>query len=320
MASDRPTLPADSERVLRVAGRSLRFGDFELLTSTGELLHHAGRGATPVKLQPQPAKVLLYLAERPGSLVTRAELQQHLWGENHFVDHEQGLNYCIRAVRRALDDDASSPRYLETVPRRGYRFREAVRVHDASQRVGEAQSRSLLRLARPTSGGRRAREVRFSFLLVAIAIISLALHLALSAGWLGRPAPPKLAVLPFDDHTGSQASGALAGGLTDELIAGLASHHPDRLGVVGRTSSLAFADTRLTAAQIGRELDADYLLTGGIQMTGAATRISIQLIRVSDDTNLWAEIYDRPAEDTDWDTWVQAVASEVADRLAPAST
>lgn len=103
--------------------RRLRFGRFELRPASGELFEHTGEDRLrSIKLQPQPAKVLLYLAARTGKLVSRAELQRHLWGDDYFVDQEQGLNYCIRAIRRVLEDEPGDPSYIETVPRRGYRF------------------------------------------------------------------------------------------------------------------------------------------------------------------------------------------------------
>lgn len=118
-AADEPTRPPlPFRRPERPTARRLRFAGFELAAESGELF----RAGEPVRLQPQPAKVLLYLASRPGELVARRRLQRHLWGDDHFVDCEQGLNYCIRAVRRALGDDAAAPRFVETVPRRGYRF------------------------------------------------------------------------------------------------------------------------------------------------------------------------------------------------------
>lgn len=304
--------------------RRLLFGDFELIVASGELFRRTPTRLEPVKLQPQPAKALIYLAERPGRLVTRAELQRHLWGEDHFVDYEQGLNYCVRAIRRALADDASDPRFLETIPRRGYRFRAPVEDRASrSKAVGTSLGDSLLRLARPT-GRRDARTGRrFLLILIAVAISSVAAHWALSAGLLRPASPPKIAVLPFENHSGTDGGDALASSLTDELISQLASAHADRLGVIARNSSRAYAGRQLTAARIGRELDADYLLTGGMQASGRATRISVQLIRVRDETNVWAEIYDRPLDQfdqADWDAWVRAVSSEVADHLAPPTT
>jgi len=96
----------------------LRFGGFELHISTSELRHQGD----PVKLPPQPFKVLQLLAERGGQIVTRADIREHIWSGDTFVDFEQGLNFCIRQIREALGDAADRPRFIETLPRRGYRF------------------------------------------------------------------------------------------------------------------------------------------------------------------------------------------------------
>ena len=109
-------------RSMSAAAPSLLFGPFQLDLATGELR----KEGINVRLQQQPLKVLALLAQRPGELVTREEFQQKLWGEDVFVDFEHGLNFCIRQVRSALDDQAAQPRYVETLPRRGYRFIAAV--------------------------------------------------------------------------------------------------------------------------------------------------------------------------------------------------
>jgi DNA-binding winged helix-turn-helix (wHTH) protein/Tfp pilus assembly protein PilF len=96
----------------------LAFGDHELHLDSGELF----RAGAPVKLQPQPARVLEVLARRAGGVVSREEIQAHVWGESTFLDADANLNFCIKQIRRALNDPAASPRYIETVPRRGYRF------------------------------------------------------------------------------------------------------------------------------------------------------------------------------------------------------
>jgi DNA-binding winged helix-turn-helix (wHTH) protein len=106
----------------------LRFGDFELRPDSGELL----RSGTPVKIQPQPAKVLELLARRSGEVVSREDFRRHLWGEETFVDFEHGLNFSIRQIRRALGDSAETPRFVETVPRHGYRFLPPVTVETAA--------------------------------------------------------------------------------------------------------------------------------------------------------------------------------------------
>src|SRR3981189_1483315 len=100
----------------------VRFGSFELDLSTGELR----RDGTSLKLQPQPAKALVVLVSRAGERVTRQDLAQQVWGAETFVDYEQGLNFAIRHIRAVLEDDAEQPHFLETVPKRGYRFIGAI--------------------------------------------------------------------------------------------------------------------------------------------------------------------------------------------------
>ena len=96
----------------------LRFANYELDSGAGKLL----RDGWPVKIQPQPLRVLGVLLQRPGQIVTREELRAHLWDDATFVEFDQGLNYCIRQIRRALGDDATKPVYIETLPKQGYRF------------------------------------------------------------------------------------------------------------------------------------------------------------------------------------------------------
>src|SRR5215813_14972359 len=104
----------------------LRFGAFELNASAGELRHQGD----VVKLAPQPLKVLDLLARRSGEVVTRNEIREHVWSGDTFVDFEQGLNFCVRQIREVLGDTADAPRFIETLPRRGYRF--IVPVSEAS--------------------------------------------------------------------------------------------------------------------------------------------------------------------------------------------
>src|SRR5579862_6051850 len=112
-------------------GAILRFGSFELHAAAGELRHHGDL----VKLPPQPLKVLRILASRAGQIVTRAEIREQVWCGDTFVDFEQGLNFCIRQIREALGDTADAPRFIETLPRRGYRFLAPVKTGEESQPV-----------------------------------------------------------------------------------------------------------------------------------------------------------------------------------------
>jgi DNA-binding winged helix-turn-helix (wHTH) protein len=104
--------------------RLLRFGVFELNLDLEEIR----KNGTSLKLPPQPFKLLALLASRSGQVVTRDEIQQQLWGSDTFIDFEQGVNKCIKQIRTALSDNADNPLYLETVPRRGYRFLAPVRT------------------------------------------------------------------------------------------------------------------------------------------------------------------------------------------------
>ena len=283
------------------AAQILRFGDFELNTESGELK----RGDEPIKLQPQPAKLLQYFAERSGQTLSRRELQTHLWGENRFVDSDQGLNYCVKSIRRALGDSADNPTYVETIPRRGYRFRAPVEiVEDQAPR----QVRSAASRARPARPGLR---MWLPGLLFVAAVI---------AGWLwwqaafqGDERPPRLAVLPFENLSQRPADEPLATGLVAELISRLVREHGRELGVIAQTSTMAYAGIRAPAAEIGAELDVDLLLTGTVGRSGEALRISTQLIEVADETVRWAEVAERRADDLE--AWTAEVTSAVAGEL-----
>src|SRR5258705_13457308 len=110
---------------MEVGGReNVRFGDFEFDLRSGKLF----RGGRPVKIQPQPLRVLAVLLESAGETVSRESLRSRVWGDATFVEFDQGLNYCIRQIRLALRDGASKPLYIETLPKQGYRFIARVAV------------------------------------------------------------------------------------------------------------------------------------------------------------------------------------------------
>src|SRR5580704_7733984 len=162
---------------------------------TGELR----RNRTSLKLQPQPAKVLALLVSRPGEIVTRQDLAQQVWGSETFVDFEQGLNFAIRQIRSALEDDAEHPRFLETLPKRGYRFTAS--VSGAALPQIEIPAPSLAPLP-----PRRRLLLRYGLAFMTIAAIALTLALALDWGNLRQrlssratsaPRIESLAVLPL---------------------------------------------------------------------------------------------------------------------------
>ncbi len=300
------------ESAPRRATGALRFGDFQLDVESGEL----ARDGEPVKLQPQPAKLLQYLAERSGRVVSRRELQVHLWGESRFVDSEQGLNYCVRSIRRALSDDAESPTYLETIPRRGYRFRVPVeRIEQADLEVGGPSVATPAPAAAPPAASPNPSSRRWLaglLLAAAAAAVGWALWSAVAPD---RVRPPRLAVLPFEDLSPHAADAPLATGLAAELISRLVRENGRELGVIAQTSAMAFAGTRASVAEIGGQLDVDLLLTGTVQRAGEVLRVSTQLVEVAGETVRWAEVAERPVGDPDLEAWTAQVASAVAGEL-----
>lgn len=165
----------------------VRFGLFEFDPATGELV----REGTPVRLPPQPARVLALLFERPGEIVSREDLRRHIWGSETFVDFERGLNFCIAQIRSALGDSADSPRYVETVPKRGYRF------------IAPAGPTGV---APETAGAATNRHQRKRPLRIIAALVSIAAGVA-AFFWVRQevrtpPGSVPIAVVPFDNQTG----------------------------------------------------------------------------------------------------------------------
>jgi TolB-like protein/DNA-binding winged helix-turn-helix (wHTH) protein/tetratricopeptide (TPR) repeat protein len=274
----------------------VRFGTFEVDFRAGELRKNGIR----VKLHNQPMAVLEMLLEQPGEVVTREEIQQKLWGSDTFVDFEQGLNKAMNKLRDALSDSAESPRYIETLPRRGYRFIGPVARPEAEVVVVPPQPAPRFLDGKKT--------------LVAAVVILVA---AAAVFWLGRrhssPQPPSrramLAVLPFENLSGDSGEDYFADGLTEEMIAQLGQLRPSSLGVIARTSSMRYKHTRETVAQIGRELGVNYVLEGSVRRAGQRVRITAQLIQASDQTHLWAESYEQPLTD------ILNIQREIAERI-----
>ncbi len=258
--------------------QAIRFGVFEVDLRAGELR----RKGIKLRLQEQPFQVLAQLLARPGEVVSREELKQALWPEDTFVDFDHSLNTTINKLREALGDGADNPRFVETLPRRGYRFIAPVEILD---------------------GGPRAAARLWAGLRPTLAVAGVALLLVAASYWAwqefqksaaGPPGRVMLAVLPFENLSGDPQQEYFSDGLTEEMITELGRLQPKRLGVIARTSVMQYKGTRKPAQQIGRELGADYLLEGSVRREGERVRISAQLVQVSDQTHLWAQSYDRP--------------------------
>ncbi len=273
----------------------VRFGLFHFDPATGEL----SREGTPIRLQPQPARVLALLLERPGEIVSRDDLRRHVWGNETFVDFERGLNFCIAQIRSALGDSADSPRYVETVPKRGYRFIAPASSFNESSNGGAGLKTG------PSNNKRRAA-------LVAL-LISLAAGMGAFVFVRQRVLEPAaivpIAVVPFDNQTGSIAFDAIAEGLADATVARLAQSDRPRLAVVGNAQLLRTARSFRDVKRIGAELDVDYVVLGQVQRDGIGVRVVAHLIRVSDERHVWANRFDRPE-------LTLAVQGEIADQIA----
>jgi DNA-binding winged helix-turn-helix (wHTH) protein/TolB-like protein len=278
------------------------FGLFDFDRDTGQLR----RDGAAVKLAPQPARVLGLLLSRPGELVSRDEFRRELWGDDTFVDFERGLNFCIAQVRSALGDSSENPRFIQTVPRRGYRFiapvMEPAPATDPEVTVsgtvpGSGDSPRDEGLS-PNSGTGVARWVA----AVAVAGIALAIWWAWSARQAPSPAEARsgggsvrIAVLPVVNLTGDTALDELTDGFTDEVITQLGAAAGDRLAVIARTSAMAYRDSRKSVADIARELDVNYVVEGTLRREGDALRINSRLVSVATQTAIaqFEEMLDR---------------------------
>jgi DNA-binding winged helix-turn-helix (wHTH) protein/TolB-like protein len=274
-----------------------RFGIFTFTTSTGELR----RGDVPVRLQAQPAKVLATLLARPGEIVTRETLQREVWGDGTHVDFERGLNFCVAQVRTALGDSADSPRFIETVPKQGYRFIAPVsRTPDVGAQP--------FRAASPMPSGRT----------VAVLATAAVLLVAATIAWARmRHEPPTVVVIPFYNETGKPELDPLARSLGDAVVASLASpSRIDSLSVIGNVAALRNPFARQDVQQISRELGGQWVLIGQLKADGRHLRVIAHLLRASDMKHVWAQPFDDATFDLDAQTrTAEAIAGVVQTHL-----
>jgi TolB-like protein/DNA-binding winged helix-turn-helix (wHTH) protein/Flp pilus assembly protein TadD len=286
----------------------LRFGVFEVDLRAGELHKHGLR----IRLQEQPFQVLAMLLGRAGHVVSREELQKKLWPADTFVDFDHGLNKAVNKIRDALGDSAESPRFVETVARRGYRFLAEVKAAD------EAALSSLElappRLASPqppaTKTGDRAEFVdtaatpqpRLPPLAWKLSVFVLLAVIAAFAAWKihsrNRPASAirSLAVLPLESLSNDASQDYFADGMTDELISDLGQI--SALRVISRTSVMGYKHARKPLPQIAHELNVDAIVEGTVLRSGDQVRITAQLIDAAADKHLWSQSYEGELKDT----------------------
>jgi TolB-like protein/DNA-binding winged helix-turn-helix (wHTH) protein len=299
----------------------LSFGDFELDIAAYELR----RGGVAVRLERQPMDLLLLLVQRRGELVSRAEIIERLWGKDVFVDVDTGVHTAARKIRQALGDTAGTPTYLETVPGRGYRFIAPIHVIPAAdpgvptavQHEPALHDGVVPAPARPPkASGIRTRS--------AFVVPLLAIAVAAAFGWFhlrdgATPPVVRLAVLPFENMTGDPGREYLANGLTEEAAAAIGQIDPERVRVIGRTSTRAYQATQKSAAEIGRELQVEYLVEGSIRAEDSRLRVMSKLIRVRDESLIWSASYDREPVSalTLQGELSAAIAEQIRHRLSP---
>src|SRR6202522_3257404 len=297
----------------------MRFGTFEVSLQSGEVR----KGGLRIRVQQQPMKLLEILLEHPGEVVTREELRRRVWSSESFGDFDQALNIAIGKLRSALGDSAESPRFIETLPKRGYRFIADVSVVDIEARpkrqeplAGDLPATDLGHkiqgIGLAVAPQRRLLPTRW--IIVALALV---LSLAILSVWRFRshtPAPTgirSLAVLPLDNLSGEASQNYFADGMTDELITDLAQI--SALRVISRTSVMAYKGARKPLPQIARELNVDAVVEGTVLRSGDRVRITAQLIEASTDKHVWSQSYEGELRDT---LAVQnRVASAIADQI-----
>ena len=291
----------ESSETLRV----LRFGAFEVDARAHELRKQGLR----VRLQDQPFQILRILVEHAGEIVSRDDLRKQVWPSSVYVDFDHGLNNAIARLREVLGDAAGAPRFIETLPRLGYRFICPVEVAPSAMRATKSEAQLVDRAGSPGPIPLAAEASWWKKRPLAIAsgIVALLVGLALLASlWLARQRPdetrsasfplqPSIAVLPFANLSSDKENEYFSDGLTEELVTKLAGIRV--LKVVARTSSFSFKGKEESAAAIAQALQVTHLLEGSVRLSGNRLRITAQLINAREDQHVWSQTFDREAGD-----------------------
>jgi TolB-like protein/DNA-binding winged helix-turn-helix (wHTH) protein/Tfp pilus assembly protein PilF len=299
----------------------LRFGTYEVSLQSGEVR----KAGLRIKVQQQPMKLLTVLLERPGEVVTREELRSRVWPNESFGDFDQALNIAIGKLRSALGDSAENPRFIETLPKRGYRFIADVSVLDAD--AGPKRQEPVAGDLPATDPARKIQDIGLAVapqdrlwprrrVIGSLALVIIISLLTFSV-WRFRSrnrAPTgirSIAVLPLENLSGDASQNYFADGMTDELITGLAQI--SALRVISRTSVMVYKGAHKPLPQIARELNVDAVVEGTVLRSGDQVRITAQLIEAATDRHLWSQSYEGELRDTL--ALQNRVASAIADQI-----
>jgi TolB-like protein/DNA-binding winged helix-turn-helix (wHTH) protein/Flp pilus assembly protein TadD len=274
-----------------------RFGGFEFDSRARQLRKH---GHT-IRLHGQPLEILGLLLERPAEVVLREEIRAKLWPEDTFVDFEHSLNAAVNKLRESLGDDANNPRFIETVPRRGYRFIGVVLPDSQIRKLAVPEMPASIELPVVIAESQipSRRRHRGVFVTAFVLGVVLAVVFGFDLGsvrhrLVGKPSVPRIqsiAVLPLENLSNDPEQEYFVDGMTDELITNLAQI--STLRVISRTSAMHYKGTKKSLSDIARELHVDAVVEGTVMRAGDRVRISAQLIEASTDHHLWAASYDR---------------------------
>jgi TolB-like protein/DNA-binding winged helix-turn-helix (wHTH) protein/Flp pilus assembly protein TadD len=290
--------------------RTIRFGVFELNVRSGELRKQGRK----IRLQGQPVHILICLLENPGELVTREELHRRLWPADTYVNFEHGLNAAVKRLRRALDDSADNPRFVETLPRRGYRFLAPIQTANAAEDIPvvneippsepEPASANLPEVTDAVDLSKKTvlfERVRWTPPWKRFALAML-LVLGIFTVWMLRPKNGQspvirsLAVLPLENLSHDPSQDYFSDGMTDELITELGQI--SQLRVISRTSVMTYKGARRPLPEIARDLNVDAVVEGTVLRSGDRVRITAQLIQAPADKHLWAQSYEGDVRET----------------------
>lgn len=287
---------------------SYLFGPFRLDTTEKMLL----RDEAPIALTPKAFEILAVLVRRNGHLVDKDELLKSVWPDS-FVE-ESSLTQNIYVLRKALGEAPDEHRYIETVPRRGYRFVAAVQENRDSIILQPAEGRNGIpdsaKQRRP-AWRRQAALIAASVLLAAtIAFVYFSYFRSTTPAVAPAHAVESIAVLPFKSLSGRDEDEALGLGMADAIIVRLGNRQ--RLGVMPTSAVYKYSGQEQDPLATGRELKADVVLTGAVQRDGGRVRVTAQLIRTSDGTSLWTGVFDENFND------IFGVQDSIADQMLAA--